>query len=120
MRRKPSLDPYAVLGVTHNASLEEIKEAYRYLALATHPDRNAGDSSAEFSPFEDGREMLKLKLGRNPDGHVYHLAGKGMRESSDVLVKVFHLLPKNIDEAQAKCLGEILEKYHADVTSPGS
>lgn len=40
-------DHYAVLGVKPNATSEEIKAAYRKLALATHPDRHPGNVEAE-------------------------------------------------------------------------
>ena len=40
-------DLYAVLGVTKNASADEIKKAYRNQAFKYHPDRNPGDASAE-------------------------------------------------------------------------
>jgi tetratricopeptide (TPR) repeat protein len=39
-------EPYAILGLPRNAPRDQVKSAYRRLALATHPDRNPGDNEA--------------------------------------------------------------------------
>lgn len=39
-------EPYGILGLPPNAPRDQVKSAYRRLALATHPDRNPGDSAA--------------------------------------------------------------------------
>ena len=53
-------DYYAILGVSRNATQEEIKKAYRRLALKYHPDRNPGDREAEerFKEISEAYEVL--------------------------------------------------------------
>lgn len=38
---------YAVLGISHNATLAEVKSAYRRLVKQSHPDRNSATNAAE-------------------------------------------------------------------------
>jgi curved DNA-binding protein len=53
-------DYYKILGVDRAASKDEIKRAYRKLALKTHPDRNPGDAKAEerFKEINEAYQVL--------------------------------------------------------------
>lgn len=52
-------DYYEVLGVERNASADEIKRAYRRLAMKYHPDRNPGDVEAE-AQFKEASEAYEV------------------------------------------------------------
>ena len=52
-------DYYEVLGVNKSAQKEEIKKAYRKLALKYHPDKNKGDKSAE-EKFKEASEAYHV------------------------------------------------------------
>jgi curved DNA-binding protein len=53
-------DYYAVLGVSKKTTQDEIKKAYRKLALKFHPDKNPGDQAAEerFKEISEANEVL--------------------------------------------------------------
>jgi molecular chaperone DnaJ len=54
-------DFYDTLGVAKSADAEELKRAYRKLAMQWHPDRNPGDKSAEhkFKDISEAYDVLK-------------------------------------------------------------
>jgi len=54
-------DYYATLGVARDASADDLKKAYRKLAMQHHPDRNPGDGKAEvkFKEVSEAYEILK-------------------------------------------------------------
>ena len=52
-------DYYEILGASRNANQEELKKAYRKLALQHHPDRNPGNKSAE-EKFKEATEAYEV------------------------------------------------------------
>jgi molecular chaperone DnaJ len=71
-------DFYDVLGITKSASAEEIKKAYRKMAIKYHPDKNPGDKQAEdnFKEAAEAYEILSNAEKKQRYDHYGH-AGVG-------------------------------------------
>lgn len=69
-------DFYATLGVARDASAEDLKKAYRKLAMQFHPDRNPGDKAAEakFREVSEAYEVLKDDQKRGAYDRFGHAA----------------------------------------------
>src|SRR5271170_5408586 len=54
-------DFYEILGVAKSATADDLKKAYRKLAMQYHPDRNSGDKGAEqkFKDISEAYDILK-------------------------------------------------------------
>jgi molecular chaperone DnaJ len=74
-------DYYEVLGVGKNASADEIKKAFRRLAVQHHPDKEGGDE-AKFKEINEAYEVLKDTSKRQRYDQFGH-AGVGGSASSD-------------------------------------
>ncbi len=81
-------DYYDILGVSRSASTEEIKKAYRKMALQYHPDRNPGNKEAEdrFKEAAEAYEVLSDAEKRQRYDHYGHegVRGTNFREFTDV------------------------------------
>lgn len=69
-------DFYDTLGISREASDNDIKSAYRKLAMKYHPDRNQGDASAEqkFKDVSQAYEILKDPKKRQTYDQFGHAA----------------------------------------------
>ncbi len=104
-------DYYDVLGVAKTASDDEIKKAYRKLAMQHHPDRNPGDKAAE-AKFKEAAEAYEVlsdgqKRGRyDQHGHAgvdgMGHAGQGFHSMEDIFAQFGDVFGGN---------GSILEQF---------
>ncbi|MCX2564613.1 MULTISPECIES: molecular chaperone DnaJ [Acetobacter] len=73
------VDYYEILEVTQTASADEIKKAYRRMAMKYHPDRNPGDAAAEekFKDVNHAYDILKDENKRAAYDRYGHAAFEG-------------------------------------------
>ena len=83
-------DYYAILNVLRDASEDDIRKAYRQLALKYHPDKNPGDKTAEtkFREVKDAYELLRDALQRRHyDQHNSPEPGRDLEYNLEVALK---------------------------------
>jgi molecular chaperone DnaJ len=83
-------DYYEILGVARNASADDIKRAYRRLAMKFHPDRNDGEdktqAEARFKEAAEAYEILSDPGKRNRYDQFGHQGVKGQHDFSHMNV----------------------------------
>jgi len=108
-------DYYKILGVARNSSQNEIKKAYRLLAVQHHPDKNNGDKASE-ERFKEISESY-LILGDVPKRNAYdytrdnrsHHSGRSTSEPGQATPVTFLSLFKRIKTKVLNAGGQINE-----------
>ena len=86
-------DYYDILGVSNGATTDEIKKAYRKIAIKYHPDKNQGDSGAEekFKEAAEAYEVLSNQEKRSRYDQFGHqgVSGSGSGSGSMNMEDIF-------------------------------
>ena len=75
-------DYYEVLGISKQAGADEIKSAYRKLALQYHPDRNPDNKEAE-DKFKEATEAFEVLSDDNKRARYDRFGHDGMKSGQD-------------------------------------
>ena len=73
------MDPYEILGISRNASEQEIKKAYRKLSRQYHPDANVGNPNAaayeeKFKQIQQAYQtIMDQAAGRKPIQRIWRI-----------------------------------------------
>jgi molecular chaperone DnaJ len=125
-------DYYALLGVNKSATIEEIKKAYRTLAMKYHPDKNPGNQEAEqkFKEITEAYDVLKDEQKRAAYDRYGHHAfeqganGRGFNDGgfefstgnfSDMFGDIFSSFMQDRQDPQARHRGNDI-RYNLDIS----
>ena len=78
----PKRDYYEILGIQKTASLEDVKKAYRKLAMQYHPDRNPGNKEAE-EKFKEATEAYEVLSDQDKRSRYDRFGHEGVRQGAD-------------------------------------
>lgn len=93
-----NMNPFEVLGLSHKASVDEVKSTYRKMSIKVHPDKNPGNERAQ-TAFE----IVKAAAERLEDEERYSFCVRICQAAEDAAVKKVHSAKKKLrKEGQAR------------------
>jgi len=100
---------YEVLGISRNATQEEIKKAYRKLSMKFHPDKNEGDAFFEemFKKIQEAYEVLSNTSKR----HQYNAMLDSYQGNPEEFRRYQENLRRQFEEELKKRENEMRRKY---------
>jgi curved DNA-binding protein CbpA len=102
-------EAYGILGLTSDATLADVKKAYRKLARQHHPDRSNADPGAidRFRRITEAYEYLSAHLKDNAHGNGHSGPGPAARPRADAG------MPGGYSEAASRVLTMLEESWRA-------
>lgn len=104
-------DPWAVLGVSRDASLGEIRSAWKRIARQTHPDRNPGDPDAE-QRFKDAAAAWALLSDPRSHERLRRAAERPHPAASPTVVRIYaEQVRRAVDDVSEILFRRVLPTY---------
>lgn len=101
---------YQMLGISRDANAEDIKKAFRKLAMRFHPDRNAGNSEEAEERFKEINEAYEVLGNEQKRLHYDRLIGwSGYRQETIVVEDIFSSTFK--DSIDLDLIREIMQTF---------
>ena len=102
-------DYYYFLGVSENATDEDIKKAYRKLSLKYHPDKNENDDffAQRFRELQEAYEVLIDAERRKLYDQQWNASQKSMRFNTPPVIRTFHANKIRVQKGE-----QIIVKWH--------